>query len=850
MTQGLEWDTDGIGEDLKTADAIPESIRLERAEYDLVLRPDYAMYGGNKERPQLIVKTYPEGTNLEEAQKGESWSTSPAERMSQLCRATGVRLGLVTDGERWMLVDAPEDGLTSYASWYARLWSQEPLTLQAFTSLLNVRTVFAPFGVGDNTYTLAQLFDESVKHQDEVTETLGLQVQRAVEVFVQSLDKLNDDSNGELLEGIETSELYEAGLTFMMRLVFLLCAEERGLLLLEDETYEANYAVSTLRSKLRQEESQSGAKVLANYHNAWSRLLAVFRAVYAGIEHETLRLPPLGGSLFDPDRFPFLEGRGKDSNWKEELARPLQINNETVLLFLDAIQNYQGRTLSYRTLDVEQIGYVYEGLLERTVQKAKEPTVEFTGTSNATNPLFTLAELNEARDKGVSQLKTLINKRSGTSASAIVSKLNKELSDAESGALLIACENDQTLRDQIKPYYHLIRVDSWDKPLVYPTGSLMLVSGSERRETGTHYTPKSLTENVVHHTLEPVAYSGPAEGFPREDWQLKTPEELLNLKICDPAMGSGAFLVQACRWLSERLCEAWLKAENQGKAVNIEGRVVDADDAAERMPAEAEERALEAKRLIAERCLYGLDINPLAVELAKLALWLITLSKGRPFGFLDHNLKSGDTLLGITNLNQLYTLDMNEGKNSTRLLFAQQIEEKVNEAIDLRKELRSRPIRDIKDVETQAYLNDQAKEKLELPTLVADALAGETFKAKGKSPNVTALSVEVDKAFEGDSESQRMLVRRANDGLNIDLPSGKRNRKPFHWCLEFPEVFETGGFDAVVGNPPYLGGSKITGTLGTQYREFLVSHLAKGNKGAADLVVFFFLPQPILYYFF
>ena len=133
---------------------------------------------------------------------------------------------LVTDGERWMLVDAPEDGLTSYASWYARLWSQEPLT-PAFTALLNIRTVFAPFGAGDNTYTLAQLFDESVKHQDEVTETLGLQVQRAVEVFVQSLDKLNDDSNGELLEGIEPSELYEAGLTFMMRLVFLLCAEER-----------------------------------------------------------------------------------------------------------------------------------------------------------------------------------------------------------------------------------------------------------------------------------------------------------------------------------------------------------------------------------------------------------------------------------------------------------------------------------------------------------------------------------------------------------------------------------------------------------------------------------------------
>ena len=95
----------------------------------------------------------------------------------------------------------------------------------------------------------------------------------------------------------------------------------------------------------------------------------------------------------------------------------------------------------------------------------------------------------------------------------------------------------------------------------------MVTTGSDRRETGTHYTPKSLTETIVQGTLEPIVYIGSAEGKPREQWLLKSPAELLDLKICDPAMGSGAFLVQVCQWLSERLVEAWTQAEQKGKLV-------------------------------------------------------------------------------------------------------------------------------------------------------------------------------------------------------------------------------------------------------------------------------------------
>ncbi len=841
LTQGLEWDEDDDASSLKAGSVLPENLKLELLEHNLTLKPDFALFGSDEAKPYLLVMNYPASTVLSDVTAGDGWATSPAERMSQLCRATNTYLGLVTNGEQWMLVYAPKDGITSYASWYARLWSQEPVTLNAFYSLLNITTVYN--GLGAEAKQLTQLYDDSLQFQDEVTETLGAQVQRAVEVLVQSIDRINNDANGKLLDGVAPTELYEAGLTYMMRLVFMLCAEERGLLLLGDETYEANYAVSTLRMKLREEAGLHGEEVLSYRHNAWSRLLATFRAVYGGIEHETMRMPALGGSLFDPDRFPFFEGRMKGSDWRIEAARPLAIDNRTVLLFLDAIQIFQGRTLSYRALDVEQIGYVYEGLLERTVIRSPDVTLELKATKSAKKPWLLLGELANAELDGAAAVRKLLKDRTGSSASRVKNNLNKEVSEAESERLLLACQNNAALRDRIKPYFHFLRADAWGNALIYLKDAYMVAAGDDRRETGTHYTPKSLTEAIVLETLEPVVYFGPSIGTPRQAWQLKTPEELLDLKICDPAMGSGAFLVQVCRYLSERLCEAWLQAEEAGGVIILEERVADSKSTIDPLPNDAEERLLVARRLIAEHCLYGVDINPLAVELAKLAIWLVTLAKGRPFGFLDHNLRHGDSLLGITDLDQLHYLEMQPGKGSETKLFAQKIDEAIKEALNLRLQLRQQPILDINDVEVMMHLDQQSREKLELPGLVADALVGETLNAGGSKVDVTMLAVEIGQAFEGEKVSIEALRRRAKQSLNKDLPSGRRSRKALHWCLEFPEVYlgDKHGFDAVVGNPPFLGGQKITSAMGNAYRDYLVGNIASGRRGSADLVAYFFI---------
>ncbi|CDI04376.1 MAG TPA: ATP phosphoribosyltransferase regulatory subunit [Candidatus Competibacter sp.] len=836
LSRGLELDEDGRGDVLKGKDWCATHSNVSLPEHGVSLSPDFAVVG-NDDKPLMLVHAYGSDVDLDATSKLDGWASTPAERMVTLCRATGCRLGLITNGERWMLVDAPECAVTTFASWYARIWGQEPVTLQAFVHLLGIRRFFV-----DESERLPALFDRSLKFQDDVTDALGEQVRRAVEVLIQALDKADQDRSRELLRGVKEAELYDAALTVMMRLVFLLSAEERGLLLLGDERYEANYALSTLRMQLRAESDE----ILERRWDAWSRLLAVFRAVYGGIEHENLRLPALGGSLFDPDRFPFLEGRSKGSNWRIDVANPLPIDNRTVLLLLEAIQQFQGRTLSYRALDVEQIGYIYEGLLERTVKRTAEVTLELDATKSAQSPWVTLAELESARLDGAERLAELIQQRSGSSASRVRNDLARPIDDALADRVLTACHGDTALRDRIKPFGHLVRTDPWGYPLVYTAGAFIVTTGSDRRETGTHYTPRSLTEAIVAETLTPIAYVGPAQGTPRANWMLKSPDELLDLKICDPAMGSGAFLVQACRWLADRLVEAWAQAEAHGRMVGINGKLVDADASEEPLPRDTEARTVVARRLIAERCLYGVDLNPLAVELAKLSIWLVTLAKGRPFGFLDHNLHCGDSLLGIHRLDQLTQLSMNPTGQGQLRLFGQNVEQAVREAIELRSRLREMPIRDIRDVEAMAHLDADARRRLEVPECIADAFIGEVFASAGGTAlenALASLTIQAGQAIDGDREVLASMRRRSVVALSTDLSADKPARRPFHWPLEFPEVFarERGGFDGMVGNPPFLGGKRITGVAGTAFRDWLVAHIAEGRRGSADLVAYFFL---------
>jgi len=299
-------------------------------------------------------------------------------------------------------------------------------------------------------------------------------------------------------------------------------------------------------------------------------------------------------------------------------------------------------------------------------------------------------------------------------------------------------------------------------------------------------------------------------------------------------MGSGAFLVQVCRSLSERLVEAWGKEIGQGKFISVDGIALESAGSAEPMPDSLDERLLIARRLVAEKCLYGVDINPLAVELAKLSIWLITLAKGRPFGFLDHNLRSGDSLLGLHKLEQLTKFSLHPEKKQNISIFASNIEAAVKDAISLRKQLRKTPIRDIRDVQYMERLDQEARQKLEHIEHIADAMIGEALASGG---NQRALDNAMDNLstwaaayIEGDNETGRKIIAEARKSLSIDLPTGKSPRKPFHWALEFPEVFERGGFDGIVGNPPFIFGKNVSANFGTIYNLYLINQTPHSSK--------------------
>jgi hypothetical protein len=833
---------------LAEGQSLPPGLTATMAEYGEILRPELALLGpiGSQlaGKPQLLISLYPDEQSLDKPVAGKHWKATPGTRMMELLHATDVPLGLVTNGEEWTLVFAPRGDTTGFTSWYASLWIDEPITLRAFHSLLSTRRFF---GVAPSD-TLLALLKESAQDQQEVTNQLGDQVRDAVEVLIQAFDRLDQDSGRALLKGLDEKSLYDAALTVMMRLVFLFSAEERGLLHLGEPLYDDNYAVSTLREQLQEVADHYGEEVLERRHDGWARLLASFRAVHGGVNHQDLMLPAYGGSLFDPDRYPFLEGRTQGTLWQSSLAAPLEINNRVVLHLLKSLQMLQVKVpgggpaealrVSFEGLNIEQIGHVYEGLLDHTAVRAKEVVVGLAASRKKPVASMTLAALEKLRQDDEAKLIELLEEETGRSGKALEKALKNGGEPEDLHKLLVACGQDKELAERIISFRGILRQDSFEKLVVVLPGGIYVGQGSARRSTGTHYTPRSLTEPIVQHTMEPLVYRGPAEGQEKEEWRLRSPREILDLKVCDMAMGSGAFLVQACRYLSERLVEAWetLEKEHPGEVlITPEGGFSQGQPSERLIPKEAAERLAIARRLVADRCLYGVDINPMAVEMAKLSIWLITVDKSRPFTFLDHALKCGDSLLGICRFKQLETFSLDD-ERSRQVIILANYDALIRTAIANRCELEMLPSNDAAQIAAKEALLSRAEEHLARLKLAADLLFGAELtegKEQKKDMGRAAAHIKVTQYIHGSIAEFRSFAREQVEG-----------RRTFHWPLEFPEVFERGGFDGFVGNPPFYAGAWLDTYLGREYRGLLVTNIAggrRGVRGTADLCVYFIL---------
>lgn len=892
---------------------------LEERDLDDARRARYSVEGPSGERyapdyvleddlgkALLFVKAHPYGTSLTRSDDATpAWDASPVEKASRLCHAQNRTndanandsvLALVTNGRKWTLVVPHVDRPSGYLAWDAQYWFVYRETLDAFCGLLRAENLI-PTRRGKGR--LQEMLAESAENQEEVTTTLARQVETAIETLLTSLTRAEESRETKLLADVDAKTLYDAALTVMLRLVFILCAEERGMLLLgKSDLYDESYALSTLRAQLEEADDALGGDILERRCDAWARLLALFRMIHGGcafdarekndfasdvsldvqekreIKNRTVRLVAHGGSLFDPDAYPFLEGRAAGTKWRETPADPLPVDNKSVLLLLRALQVLEAPTgaipLSYRGLDVERIGNVYEGLLEYTARRADRLLLGLSVASGKeTTGIVAFDELEKLREESDAALLAYVQKETGRT----LATLRKEYAEALKGNFKIPKEIfdkvcDVDAQRKIAPYANWLRLDVWGRPVVYFKDAYYLANSSSRRDTGTHYTPRAAAAAATRKTLEPVVYRGPEDAsIPREKWVLKSAREILDLKVCDPAMGSGAFLAQVARYLGDRLCEAWEIAEKKGLYIDATGEPM-RDEPRNPMPKEETERRVKARFLVAQNCLYGVDINPMAVELAKLSIWLETLSPDLPFVFLDHALRCGDSLLGVTDAAQLQELRLKpnwstsgKGTPLTRNLFVGMDEsgymEAVASALEERQKLRKTDVLGIDQIRSQEDSNKKIQERTRPIRLLADAFVGALMTDPKSGTKWTEKREERLNAILGEyAEFVRSATREPESvdpaeldkiqrdvqrDLNVDLPATLPDRRPFHWALEFPEVFQQGGFDAICGNPPFIGGSKITGSFGTAYRNYIISVIADGTKGSADLVAYFHL---------
>ncbi|MBN9562778.1 MAG: N-6 DNA methylase [Alphaproteobacteria bacterium] len=765
---------------------MPEELVVDLADTATTLAPSWAVAdpdGGW----QLLVRIEALGVDPDERGALAGWEATAHQRFERLLRETGVPTGLLlTDGEL-RLIHAPR-GETSG-------WLAFPLRALASVGgrpmLGGLKLLLSAFRLHNDATErrLPSLLRASRAAQAEVSAKLATQVLGALHELLRGLHAA-DRARVERLAKQRPAHLYEGLLAVLLRLVFLLYAEDRALIPSRADgaaraLYDEGYGVRSLHARLLADRARN-PDTMDERRGAWGRLLALFRLVHAGDGSKWIRAR--GGKLFNPAEFPFLQGQD-DSR---DPADPAPVTDGCVLGVLDGLLTLDGERLSYRTLDVEQIGSVYETVMGFTVLTLTGPALALKVKPNSKSKHYTpvFVDLNALLATSGKERQKHLREAVGV----------KDANEKRGTALVSAVTIDDLAR------VLLPLVDERGSPggAIAAPGTPLLQPTDERRRTGSHYTPRDLTEPIVRHALEPA--------FERIG-DAATPEAVLALKVCDPAMGSGAFLVEACRQLAARLMQAWARHAGTRPPIPLD-----------------EDEDLLARRLVAQRCLYGVDRNPMATDLARLSLWLATLARDHEFTFLDHALKTGDSLVGLGR-KQITWLHWQGEKGLP--LFEITLKERIPKAIRLRSAIRHAPDDVALDDQIHAF-REVEKETRELRE-VGDAILGAFFShAKSKEREKALREVQ-----EASGNADRMWEHLRP--LAATLRQGEHPIRPFHWEIEFPEVFDgdAPGFDAIVGNPPFAGKNTLIGGHRAHYLDWLQT-LHEGAHGNADLVAHFF----------
>ncbi len=721
------------------------------------------------------------------SRRGRAYRFSPSRIAQRVLLATGERIGLLTDGSELRILFCDPARPDSHLS--IRLdrvggWrgaQHVPDSYRVFLALA------CPSGVAH----VPDLVEHARRSQTSVTTKLREQAKQAIVGFVQGL--LDDPSNFDLLRHAQSDsdipkKLWSESLVLIYRLLFILKLEAspdpaRAFSFRSASIWQKTFSPKRALADL----VDSRRKGLETGSMIGDGLRMLFRLFQTGVESSALKVSPLGGMLFGTDSTPLLDTLA----WSEDAAGTFLDR----LLWTPGEKGSGRQRVHYGSLDVEDLGRVYEALLELEPGIAAEPMCRL------------------RRQK----LEVVVSAAKGEAYAA--APIPDEQDD-EGGGGAQEEEDEESSRGKNRV--------QWIERI--PAGRFYLRVGLGRKATGSYYTPDPFVRFLIQETLGPQV----ANRSPPDD---PNPAAILALNVLDPATGSGHFLVGACRFLGEKLYEACrlcderaLELEEQAatasepegqllrvRAAALRKRVEDLPDPNNELSAYLPSRIAEGeesgvsqwkalalcRRLVAVHCLYGVDKNPLALELAKLSLWLESYAEGLPLTFLDHRIVCGDSLTGPF-FDDLLTYP-GSGERIENL-FAEGVTEKLTkvleEALVYVRDLEATVGKDVADIEHKR----RAKRKLDvalrpLKTLAA-AWAGGVMLGKdhcddaGYEHLLTSIAERQDEAAPSSKPGIAQMIQTGLKGVSYDLV--------------FPEVFHpdgaaerSGGFDAVIGNPPW-----------------------------------------------
>jgi len=823
----------------------------------------------------------------------------PISRTLQWLRKTDHHLAVVTNGRQWRILYAGLD-YEAWCEWDIEQWFAEG---KPTPELLGFKGLLAPglweMPEAGQPCLLETKINEARKGQADLSVELGERVRQAAELLIQAHALELNRSQAHT----QPQDIYRAAVRIIMRMVVVLFAESREELLPTDHpVYQSAYSIGGLREQL----SRISGHRMENSYYAYPRLLALFRLIYQGSSHEAFPVPEYSGTLFAPGDPGSQDGMiqalylFESACFDADLINDLHVRRILDLLTKTRVKLRQGRSgmwvtapVDFSSLGNEYIGILYEGLLDFELRCAPEnQPVVFLAVGN--NPALPLATLEAMNDQAI---KNLLEKLKDTSSSDAEDNDESESAgfqesedtgepDEEALDLQEYDEDIEAASTDDRRATLQARAEAWacracqiaglvKKPkgkmtpekqmqherainetarklvsrVILPGEWYLVRWGGTRKGAGTFYTRPQLAIPTVHRTLMPLAYEPPTDAAdnclidaPADRWIPKKPEEILNLKICDPACGSGTFLLAGLRFLTDALYESLVLHDRVREYAqkSVLELICDGDSkpllSHEDLPCRPDDDNFESqtkavlRRYVVERCLYGVDIDPLAVELCRLSLWIETIDPKLPMTFLKHKIKCGNSLVGAwfdTFLHYPAMAWAREGGDKThsnavhyeKEQWTRQIREcfnlikqEVKELIDGHQIFQSM---ELEDIENDHDAAEKALCEIHDIGIAQVRDRAEKYKSLQNDPQFKALKDAFDLwcalwFWPADQiESAPSPSKFYNKNISIEAWNIARKtaeqQKFFHWELEYPDVFnhDAKGFDAVLGNPPW-----------------------------------------------